>query len=117
MLPIEEIEKTQHILELETMCNWDAIKTAIQGLDELLEYKRLEEKLGCPLEVVVEALENGIYTKESELDKEFELFVVRGIEQKGVSVISKFCSYAECDFTCYYKDYKKTWWLRGDKSE
>lgn len=77
----------------------------------------LEEQLGCPLEVIVKALENGIYTKESELDKELELFEVRGVEKKGVSVISKFCSYAECDFSCYYTDYKKTWWLREDRSE
>lgn len=81
------------------------------------KYKQLEEKLGCPLEIVSKTLENGIYTKESELDKELELFEVRGIERKGISVISKFCSYAECDFTCYYKDYKKTWFLKKDRSE
>ena len=80
-------------------------------------YDELTEQLGCPLDIVFKALMNGIYTKESELDNELELFVVRGIEKKGVSVISKFCSYAECDFTCEYKDYKKTWWLREDKSE
>lgn len=85
--------------------------------EQNVKYKNLEEKLGCSLEIAFKALENGIYTKESELDKELEWFEVRGIEQKGVSVISKFCSYAECDFTCYYKDYKKTWWLKEDKSE
>ena len=80
-------------------------------------YDELTEQLGCQLDVVFKALMNGIYTKESELDNELELFEVRGIEKKGVSVISKFCSYAECDFTCEYKDYKKTWWLKKDKSE
>ena len=85
--------------------------------DKLGKLEDLEEQLGCPLEVVFKALMNGIYTKESELDEELELFEVRGIEKKGVSVISKFCSYAECDFTCEYKDYKKTWWLREDESE
>ena len=85
--------------------------------DKLGKLEDLEEQLGCPLEVVFKALMNGIYTKESELDEELELFEVRGIEKKGVSVISKFCSYAECDFTCEYKDYKKTWFLKKDKSE
>ena len=80
-------------------------------------YNRLTEQLGCPLEVLVKALENGIYTKESELDKKLELFEVRGIELRGLGVISNICSYGECDFTCYYTDYKKTWFLKEDRSE
>ena len=86
-------------------------------VDKLGKLEDLEEELGCQLDVVFKALTNGIYTKESESDNELELFEVRGIEKKGVSVISKFCSYAECDFTCEYKDYKKTWFLKEDRSE
>ena len=85
--------------------------------NKLGKLEDLEEEIGCPLEVVEKAIKNGIYTKESELDNKLELFEVRGIEKNGVSVISKFCSYAECDFICEYKDYKKTWWLKEDKSE
>ena len=81
------------------------------------KYKDLEDQLGCPLDVVFKALKEGIYTKESELDKELELYDVRGIGSRGLEVISKICSYGECDFTCYYTDYKKTWWLKEDKSE
>lgn len=77
----------------------------------------LEEQLGCPLEVVFKALKNGIYTKESELDKELELYDVRGVDLRGLGVISKICSYGECDFTCCYTDYKVTWFLKKDKSE
>lgn len=84
---------------------------------KLNKYEQLEEQIGCPLDVVFKALKDGIYTKESELDKELELYDVRGIELKGLGVISKICSYGECDFTCYYTDYKKTWWLKEDKSE
>ena len=84
---------------------------------ENTKYKQLEKELGCKLEVVFKALMNGIYTKESELDKELELYEVRGIEKKGVSVISKYCGYADCDFTCEYDNYKKTWWLKEDGSE
>ena len=88
-----------------------------EPINKLGKLEDLEEELGCPLDIVFKALMNGIYTKESELDNELELFVVRGIEKKGVSVISKFCSYAECDFTCEYKDYKKTWWLKENREE
>lgn len=95
----------------------DMNKDYNNALKKLYELENLEEQLGCPLDVVFKALENGIYTKESEVDNKLELFEVRGIEKKGVSVISKFCSYAECDFTCEYKYYKKTWWLREDRSE
>lgn len=77
------------------------------------EYKDLEEEIGCPLDVAFKALKNGIYVAEGT----FEKYDVRGIELRGLSVISKICSYAECDFICYYTDYKKTWWLKEDKSE
>lgn len=88
-----------------------------QIVQKLGKLEDLEGQLGCPLELVFRALKNGIYTKESELDKELELFDVRGIGLRGLGVISKICSYGECDFTCEYKDYKKTWWLKEDKSE
>lgn len=86
-------------------------------LDDLQEYKELEDKLGCPFKIAFKALTNGIYTKECESDSKVEFFEVRGIEKDGLSVISKVCSYAECDFSCKFKDYKKTWWLREDKCE
>ena len=89
----------------------------IPRLNKLGKLEDLEEELGCPLEIAFKALKDGIYTKESELDKELELYDVRGIELKGLGVISKICSYGECDFTCYYKDYKKTWWLKENREE
>lgn len=81
--------------------------------EKLGKLEDLEEQIGCPLEVVFKALKNGIYVEEGT----FEKYDVRGIELRGLSVISKICSYGECDFTCYYTDYKKIWWLKEDKSE
>ena len=86
------------------------IETLIQYF---LKIHQLEDELGCPLDVVFKALKNGIYIEEGT----FEKYDVRGIELKGLGVISNICSYGDCDFTCYYKDYKKTWWLKEDKSE
>lgn len=103
---------TKKVLDnYESIANSDTIKDKLGRLEDI------EEQLGCQLEVAFKALMNGIYTKESIFDNELDLFEVRGIEKKGVSVISQFCGYADCDFTCEYKDYKKTWWLRKDKSE
>jgi hypothetical protein len=92
--------------------------TAIEKLGKLED---LEEQLGCPLEVVFKALLNGIY--ESYIDYGDNNAVkirhrkVRGIEIYGLSVINTICGYPECDETFEYKDYKKTWFLKNDKSE
>lgn len=94
----------------------DVVEIFTATLDDLQQYKELEDKLGCPFKIAVKALINGIYTKECESDK-LEWFEVRGIEKDGLSVISKLCGYAECDFSCKFKDYKKTWWLKADRSE
>lgn len=85
--------------------------------NSLAKYRNIEKEIGCSLEVAFKALKNGIYTSESELDPEYEVFEVRGIEKNGLSVISKLCGYAECDFLCEYKDYKKTWWLKENREE
>ena len=34
---------------------------ASKVMNELLQYKDLEEQIGCPLDVVVKALKNGVY--------------------------------------------------------
>lgn len=85
--------------------NWTVnIQNCINKLGKLED---LEEELGCPLEVLFKVLKDGI------ADKRF-----------GVN-------YDECklEFKKYYgyilvceddeylvKDYRKTWWLRGDKN-
>lgn len=74
----------------------------------------LEDEIGMPLDIPLRALKEGIYSQEF---GELEKYDVRGIELDGLGVISNICPYAECDFTCDYKDYKKTWWLKADKSE
>lgn len=80
--------------------------------NKLGKLEDLEEELGCPLEVVFKSLKNGIYLE----------------ERKSIS--TEICYHAlECEFVIEWyknkedygyellKDYKKTWWLKEDKSE
>jgi hypothetical protein len=89
-------------------------------ITKLGELEDLEEQLGCPLDVAVKALLNGIYesyTDFSDNTTKTRHRDVRGVGEYGLIVINILCHYAECDETFEYKDYKKTWWLKEDKSE
>lgn len=116
MITNETIKLMREALSGLKQSNFDVLNLFSKTLDDLQQYKDLEDRFGCSLDVMFKALINGIYTKESEADK-LELFEVRGIEKDGLSVISKLCGYAECDFSCKFKDYKKTWWLKANRGE
>ena len=83
-----------------------------QMRDELLAYRQLAEQIGCPLEVFIKAILNGIYTDivgsyfdddfwvKTHWDGQYPCFVFQGQ-----------CRWVK---SC---DYKKSWWLKADKSE
>lgn len=91
----------------------DYIKLATRDKQEFInklgKLEDLEEELGCPLEVMVKAIKNGIYyddkfeypvfilDKDNFKDKNYHLLVVGTI--------------------VYLKEYKETFWLKEDKSE
>lgn len=89
----------------------------------------LEEQLGCPLEVFVKALTNGVYVIDEET-KELQC-ILRGLhtftgEGLGTSagfsderVWRKKVNRAGIEFNPIYfwKDYKKTWWLKENREE
>jgi hypothetical protein len=77
--------------------------------DKLGKLEDLEEQLGCPLEVFVKALKNGIY-----YDDKFEhpVFILDKDNFK-----TKDYHLLVTGTIVYLKDYKKTWWLKKDKSE
>ena len=82
------------------------------------EKEDLDEQLGIPLDIAFKALKEGIYVEEGKYPyTSFEKHSVRGIGLNGLNVINNICSFGDCDFTCYYKDYKKTWWLKSNKLE
>ena len=96
------------------------------------KYKQLQEELGCPLEVVFKAIEDGIviigYLEENGdmtlwLDKK-PLIVLIG--EKRNFEEPRLIKYDDWCFTCEsgsyngcvsLKDYGKTWWLVSDKEK
>ena len=90
-------------------------KDTFKPLEEELDYAdnchNLEEQIGCPLEVVIKALKDGIYTLDlprEDLIKQVDLKLSnRETEWYLINMI----------MVVNLKDYKKTWWLKEDKSE
>lgn len=81
----------------------------------------IEEKLGCPLEVVFKALKEGFYTQTMYHSRQDNTWL--GINDLGYTK-EIFCMYFDENMTntktCVerdLKDYRKTWWLTGDRSE
>ena len=74
--------------------------------NKLGKLEDLEEQLGCPLEVVFEAIKNGIYDK-----KGFHYTVILDLDFLRAYPLDLF------DEKWQLSDYKKTWWLKEDKSE
>lgn len=109
-------EEFQHLITDREHYSFDVYPKIETLIQYFLKIHQLEEELGCSLDIVFRALKDGIYIEDNTFNT-FEKYDVRGIELKGLGVISNICSYGDCDFTCYYKDYKKTWFLKSDRSE
>lgn len=92
----------------------DSLATELDCIHKLGTLEDIEDEIDFPLDIAFRALKEGIYREEY---GKLEKFDVRGIELDGLGTISNICPYGDCDFTTYYKDYKKSWWLREDKSE
>lgn len=81
---------------------------------ENVKYKQLEEQIGCPLEIYVGISQHNITEVYDEYGVEY-IILLRTIRDQ----------FNACNFTnglnnilvCEWKNYKKTWWLRKDKSE
>ena len=110
---VQIIGRLENLLEKYNISDLEYLERCIIDHDK---YGELGEQLGCSLEIAFKALKDGIYVEDKAFNT-FEKHDVRGIGLKSLSVISKICDYAECDFSCYYEDYKKTWWLKEDKTE
>ena len=104
-------------------------KNTFKPLEDELEYAdkchNLEEQLGCPLEVVFKALDKGFYIDTKKVEKEPSWENPKRISLVGCPKyfrlnlwyktieVDRFGNYLEI----WLKDYKKTWWLKEDKSE
>lgn len=92
-----------------------------QGLGEIIHklYKLedIEEEIGCSLEVVFKALKEGIYCEYSK-----SLFNKCKLQKLKVYLVYDYGYYSlkpthKADFLLDLYEYKKTWWLKEDRSE
>ena len=78
--------------------------------DKLGKYEDLEEQIGCPLEVRCKIYDsNYVYTKDGE-----KWIITFADETHFIAVYDKAITH-DRKFT--YSDYKRTWWLKADRSE
>ena len=89
------------------------------AIHKLGRLEDLEEELGCPLEVVFKALKKGIIPH----NKSHRLVDLSSSSKGWCLTCEEPASFGDWDCeeyrkpTEYYylKDYKKTWWLKGEK--
>ena len=104
-LTIEQLENYRNtydkfdgidVNEFEEICN------------ELIKYRQLEDKLGCPLEVITS--KTAMVVKN---DSILEMNIMAIGFNDGTIHFGSSWSFT----TRKLKDYKKTWWMKGDLSE
>lgn len=97
--------------------------------DELIKYKDYEEEVKCPLEVLKKGIKKFYeydvinnrmleYTDDDfENDRYARFEIVVNLNRKEIIVID-YMDIADIDIRRFkLKDYKKTWWLKKDKSK
>ena len=111
----EKVKNTEDYIRLAT-------KDKQEFINKLGRIEDLEEQIGCPLEVVFKAIKNGIYTNWDWYYDEFDINaelahidnVYYGVNPfEKISIMFRYKKETIIDL----KDYKKTWWLKEDKSE
>ena len=101
----EEVENTDDYIKLAT-------KDKQEFINKLGRLEDIEEEIGCPLEVREKAIKYGIYIKNIYGEMvNFKVMLVYKNEQMGYYF--RFIN----DGYVLLADYKKTWWLKRDKSE
>lgn len=78
----------------------------VETLTKLGKLEDIEEQLGCSLEVVFEALDEGIIINNT-LEKLPSLLKLNSI--------NKWCFEMRAEIY-FLSDYQKTWWLKGEKT-
>ena len=85
----------------------------VDALETIKEVVDLQDKLGCPLNVFFKAFD-GIYI----IDDWHQLYFAKPVFIDGNFEIKQhYGVYDVATYVLYLKDYKKTWWLKEDKSE
>ena len=99
----------------EKLKNGNYICGIIKGgfVDKLGKLEDLEEEIGCPLEVYVGISQQNITKVYDEYGMEYIILKVIRDQFNACN----FMNGLNNTLVCEWKDYKKTWWLKKDKSE
>lgn len=109
----EKVKNTDDYVRLAT-------KDKQEFINKLGKLEDLEEKLGCPLDVLGRVIlqkyfydiyGNKIDTDIGYITQDGKTDIVMSVEEW------KDGKYCGKDCAIYLKDYKKTWWLKEDRSE
>lgn len=138
-MKLDEPIKTKYLnYEYNRIPDYDIVRGNFGRISDDMIFNKLgrlediEDELGCPLDVVFRAIENGIIIMGS-TDKYGDstiwvdtIPVTVTIEGKHTFEEPRLIKYEEWCFSCKngsysgcvaLKDYKKTWWLKEDLSE
>jgi hypothetical protein len=102
----EKVKNTDDYIRLAT-------KDKQAFINKLGRLEDLEEEIGCPLEVVREALKYGIYFKD--LIKDYKLIYIPAVTLTSIN--TEWYLSNQINICLNVKDYKVLWWLKADKSE
>ncbi len=88
-------------------------KSVIEMINDFVQvigkYEDLEDDLGCPLDVLIRAIRDGIYHNE-EFEHPILILDEDNFKENNFNLMV-------VGTIVYLKDYKKNWWLKKDKSE
>jgi len=96
----EKVKNTDDYIKLPT-------KDKQEFINKLGKLEDLEEQIGCPLEVFVKALKEGIYQEDGGR-RRFPFIEYNSATDKFFFGFGTYCN---------VEDYKKTWFLKEDRSE
>lgn len=110
---IEDLMEKYNIDSVEELDNILSMKYVIGGMrsggktliNKGILYNKISEQLGCPLEVIFKATENGIIDYEGK-----EHIVVYA--EKYLFVVED----DKLQHAFHIRNYQKTWWLKGEKT-
>lgn len=94
----------------------EAEKLIKQNLDKLGKLEDLEQELGCPLEVVFKGLKEGIVLENGKL-YHCSLSFHKRQKYSNEDYILICYENGESVVGVSVKQYKKSWWLKGEKNE
>ena len=87
------------------------------AVQKLGKFEDLEEEIGCPLDVVFKVLKNGFYDENGNWYNDYDFNLKYDWLLSNPNDKYLIFDVPKTYFAFKLKDYKKTWWLKKDRSE